>query len=75
LHRHTRWSDRLLCEAVAWAQLSIASSRPQSAVTTVREIEMHLLAKSSFGPNAAAIADEQHADHQFGSIEGRRVWL
>jgi hypothetical protein len=31
----------------------------------IRQIEMNFLAQSALGSNAHAIADDQHADHQF----------
>jgi hypothetical protein len=39
--------------------------KAQSAKPAVREIEVHLLAKPPLGPDAVAIADERHSDHQF----------
>src|SRR6516162_7390281 len=37
---------------------------PQSAEPPVREIEVRLLAQSPLGPDAVAIADQQHPNHQ-----------
>ena len=37
----------------------------QSAKPAVGEIEMNLLTQSSLGPDAIAVADQQHSDHQF----------
>jgi hypothetical protein len=42
----------------------------QSAKPAVREIEVHLLAKPPLRPDAVAIANEQHADHQLGINRG-----
>ena len=38
--------------------------QPEPAEPAIREVEMNLLAKPPFGPDAHAVADDQHADHQ-----------
>jgi hypothetical protein len=42
----------------------------EPAKPPIRKIDMHLFTKSSFGPEALAIAKQKHPDHQFG-INGR----
>jgi hypothetical protein len=36
----------------------------EAAEPAIGEIEMHFLAQAAFLPNAQAIADKKHADHQ-----------
>ena len=36
----------------------------ESAEPAIGEIEMNLVAKATLGPDAHAVADDQHADHQ-----------
>lgn len=38
----------------------------QAAEPTVGQIQMDLFAQPSFGPDAEAVSDNQHADHQLG---------
>lgn len=53
----------------------------EAAEPSIREVEMNLLAKPPFGPDAHDIADQQHPDHQLrvdrrpsrGTVEGREM--
>ena len=38
----------------------------KSAEPAIGEVQMHLLAKSTLGADAEAVADNQHPDHQLG---------
>ena len=38
----------------------------EAAEPAIRQVQMHLLAQPTLGPDAKAIADQQHADQQFG---------
>jgi uncharacterized Ntn-hydrolase superfamily protein len=40
--------------------------QPETAKRSVSEIEVDLLAQAPLGADAGAVADQQHADHQFG---------
>jgi hypothetical protein len=42
----------------------------ETAEPPVSQIERHLLAQPPFGPDAVAIADDEHADHQLGIDRG-----
>ena len=42
----------------------------QTAEPSIGEVEVHLLAKPSLGPNAHTISNDQHPDHQLGSDRG-----
>ena len=48
---------------------------PKTAEPPVRQIEVDLLAQAPLGADAKAIAHNQHADHQFGSTDGRPIVL
>ena len=39
----------------------------------IGEIEMNFLAQSPLRPDAEAVTDQQHPDHQFGVDRGRPV--
>jgi hypothetical protein len=41
----------------------------------IGQIEVDLLAEAALGPNAPAVADDQHADHQLWIDRGRPIWL
>ena len=53
-------------------------SQIQFAKPAIRQIDMDLLAKPPLGSNALAIAQQRHADHQFGinrrTTIGTVVW-
>ena len=40
--------------------------KAQPAEPAIRQVQMGLFAQPSFGADAIAVADDQHADHQFG---------
>ena len=46
------------------------SIEAEAAEPAVGEIEVNLVAQSPLGPDAEAVADDQHPDHQLG-IDGR----
>jgi hypothetical protein len=38
--------------------------QPKPEKPAIGEVQMHLLAQATFGPDAEAVADDQHPDHQ-----------
>ncbi len=42
----------------------------EPAKPSVREVEMDLLAEPALGPDAEAVADDQHPDHELGIGRG-----
>ena len=40
--------------------------QPEAAEPAMGEVYVHLLAQSPLGPDAHAVADDQHPDHQLG---------
>jgi len=38
--------------------------QPEPTKPAISQIEVNLFAKAALGPNAHAVADDQHADHQ-----------
>src|SRR4051812_49017726 len=67
-----RWRKRSLSrkrpcrffENVEWS--GTRASRPSRPEPAVREVQMDFLAQPSLRPNAKAVANDQHADHQLG---------
>jgi hypothetical protein len=37
--------------------------------------EVNVFAEAALGPNAPAVTDDQHADHQLWIDRGRPIWL
>ena len=44
--------------------------QPEPAEPAIGEVQMHLLAQPPLGPDADAVADDQHPDHQLGIDRG-----
>ena len=49
--------------------------KTQAAEPAVRQVQVNLLTQAAFRADAEAVADDQHADHQFRIDGGRPVWL
>ncbi len=73
-----------LAQEVAVAEAAVAVLReggvighvafePEPAEPAVGEVQMHLVAQAPLGADAAAVADDQHPDHQLGIDRGRPV--
>ena len=49
--------------------------KAQPAEPAIRQVQMGLFAQPPFGADAIAVADDQHADHQFRINGGRPIGL
>ena len=47
----------------------------KTAKPTIGQVQMHLFTESALRADAEAVADDQHADHQFRVDQGPTVWV
>ena len=77
--RHRRLEQLAQDVAVAEATMPVLGEsgmighiafQPKAAKPAIGEVDMHLLAEPPLGPDAHAIANDQHPDHQLGINRG-----